>query len=131
MAELLATLYILMIPKGHTHKIAYYLNANEFACKCQHESCHYTLVSEELLIAWSGLRAAWGRPLKLNSAFRCAKHNDEVGGVKDSNHTRGMAIDIDTSEMSHEEYVRFNELAAQEFDYCIAHESFTHCQVNR
>jgi uncharacterized protein YcbK (DUF882 family) len=30
----------------------------------------------------------------LNSGFRCARHNEAVGGVKDSSHVKGHAADI-------------------------------------
>ena len=39
-------------------------------------------------------RALAGIPFSLSSAFRCAKHNKAVGGVADSAHTHGYAVDI-------------------------------------
>jgi zinc D-Ala-D-Ala carboxypeptidase len=32
--------------------------------------------------------------LKINSGFRCKKHNSKVGGEKDSSHLTGLAVDI-------------------------------------
>jgi zinc D-Ala-D-Ala carboxypeptidase len=32
--------------------------------------------------------------LKINSGFRCKKHNAKVGGKKDSSHLLGIAVDI-------------------------------------
>lgn len=34
-----------------------------------------------------------GKPYHVTSAFRCAKHNAEVGGVSNSYHLSGRAID--------------------------------------
>ena len=33
-------------------------------------------------------------PMRCNSGFRCKRHNAEVGGVEDSQHTYGTAADI-------------------------------------
>lgn len=42
------------------------------------------------------LREAWGRPIVVNSGYRCAKLNRAVGGVARSQHTKGEAADIRT-----------------------------------
>lgn len=33
-------------------------------------------------------------PFRISSAYRCEKHNEAVGGVEDSAHTKGRAVDI-------------------------------------
>jgi len=38
-----------------------------------------------------------GIPFKINSGFRSAERNEMVGGVKDSAHTKGYAVDIQAS----------------------------------
>ena len=40
------------------------------------------------------IRDALGAPVRINSACRCAKHNAQVGGVKGSYHTKGLAADL-------------------------------------
>lgn len=40
------------------------------------------------------VRLSFGKPIKVNSGFRSAKHNEEVGGVKNSMHLLGKAVDI-------------------------------------
>ena len=42
------------------------------------------------------LREAWGRPLVVNSGYRCPKLNRAVGGGARSQHTKGEAADIRT-----------------------------------
>lgn len=42
------------------------------------------------------LRRAWGKPLTVNSGYRCPELNCAVGGSKSSHHMRGMAADITT-----------------------------------
>jgi len=34
--------------------------------------------------------------VKITSGFRCKKHNEQIGGSKDSYHTKGLAVDIQT-----------------------------------
>lgn len=42
------------------------------------------------------LREEWGRPLTINSGYRCPEVNAYVGGVPTSQHTKGEAADIKT-----------------------------------
>lgn len=42
-------------------------------------------------------RTIAGIPFKINSGYRTKAHNAKVGGVKNSSHTRGYAIDIATT----------------------------------
>ena len=42
------------------------------------------------------LRQAWGRPIHVNSGYRCPAVNKAVGGSRTSHHLRGMAADITT-----------------------------------
>jgi len=43
------------------------------------------------------LRDVWGRPLDVNSGYRCPKLNQAVGGVPTSQHVKGEAADIKAS----------------------------------
>ena len=40
------------------------------------------------------LREAYGKPINVNSGYRCALLNRTVGGASNSQHIRGMAADI-------------------------------------
>ena len=40
------------------------------------------------------LRDYLGKPIKINSGFRCESHNEKIGGVKHSQHLLGKAADI-------------------------------------
>lgn len=40
------------------------------------------------------LRDAWGKPLAINSGYRCPEVNQAVGGVPTSQHTKGEAADV-------------------------------------
>lgn len=40
------------------------------------------------------VRWTYGKPIKINSGFRSTQHNKEVGGVDNSMHLLGKAVDI-------------------------------------
>ena len=67
----------------------------EFDCKC---GCKMPLEVYENVIKLAGqlqtLRDYVGRPITINSAYRCTKHNEKVGGSKNSQHLLGKAADI-------------------------------------
>lgn len=46
------------------------------------------------------IREIWGKPIYVNSGYRCRKLNSAVGGVTTSEHIRGMACDISTRTVS-------------------------------
>ena len=63
----------------------------EFCCKCGCGSCE---VHPQLVAALDLARSHAGVPFKINSGFRCARHNFRVGGKSTSSHTAGLAADI-------------------------------------
>ena len=40
------------------------------------------------------IRDGYGKPIYINSGYRCPQLNKEVGGVEDSYHLKGLAVDI-------------------------------------
>lgn len=52
---------------------------------------HLTLLTERVL---DPLREAYGKPIKVNSGYRCPKLNKAVGGSATSQHMTGQAADI-------------------------------------
>lgn len=42
------------------------------------------------------IREKWGKPIRVNSGFRCKELNKAIGGASNSDHLRGMAADITT-----------------------------------
>ena len=62
----------------------------ELACHhCGRNEC-----TKALLDALEQFRAAAGKPVHINDAYRCPEHNAKVGGAKNSQHLLGMAADI-------------------------------------
>lgn len=64
----------------------------ELACRC---GCGEQDIAPRLLFALELLRKGLeDRPVRINSAFRCVKHNKTVGGAGGSKHLSGLAADI-------------------------------------
>ena len=72
-------------------------NREEFECKC---GCGFAAVDVELLQVLNLLRDFYNKPVTLNSACRCERHNKHVGGTLGSKHVRGLAADIVVRDVS-------------------------------
>lgn len=105
------------------------LKHSEFLCKCKHETCTYTLVNPKLLVKYKELRTLWGKLLIVNSGFRCQRHNEVIGGAKDSYHKKGSAVDLRPA--SREDLILLYNMAQKLFDKVIlyADEGFIHCHM--
>ena len=73
-----------------------HFSKSEFACHC----CGQMKIDNALIVALEHLRALAGSPIVVHDGYRCPEHNQEVGGVSNSEHTRGMAADISISGLS-------------------------------
>lgn len=84
------------------------------------------------------LREMYGRPITVNSGYRCPQLNSAVGGAKTSQHMRGEAADITAG--SKEENRKLFELIRErlpfdqlinESDYSWVHISYVSPEKNR
>lgn len=68
-------------------------DSEEFVCNC---GCGNggDKMDPELIQGLEELRNLINEPIIVTSAYRCTKHNEKVGGVKNSYHTQGKAADI-------------------------------------
>lgn len=72
---------------------AKYFSDDEFRCPC----CGGLPdggMDENLLEVLDKIREAVGAPVYVTSGYRCRSHNEDVGGVADSQHIHGRAADI-------------------------------------
>jgi len=76
----------------------------ELACKgtkCgDGAGCHANGCTQGLVDALEAFRALVGKPVIVDSAYRCAQHNAEVGGKPNSQHMLGEAADIRVTGMT-------------------------------
>lgn len=77
------------------------------------------------------LRALYGKPIKVNSFFRCDALNKKVGGSATSQHVKGMAIDMSAGSKAENKILfdlcknnlQFDQLI-NEYDYSWVHISY-------
>lgn len=117
-----------------------YFNPREISCKGKTCGCMGELWNSErygekmpsylkvALYKINKLRELWGKPIILNSAHRCRKHNMEVGGAINSMHLR-IAFDC---RMPKEEQQEFIELAQKiGFTGIGVYENFVHLDLGK
>jgi uncharacterized protein YcbK (DUF882 family) len=67
----------------------------EFDCSCGCEMPKEVLINiQKLANQLQILRNKVGVSVKINSAYRCIKHNKSIGGVSNSQHVLGKASDV-------------------------------------
>ena len=64
--------------------------AEEFVCP----HCGDVVIDPVLIALLQEFRDRIGRPVIITSAYRCEEHNRAIGGVPNSAHTRGYAVDV-------------------------------------
>jgi len=86
-------------------KLSKHFYLNEFQCNC----CNQVILHSDLLKRLVSLRGSINRPIYINSGYRCKKENIKVGGVKNSYHRVGMAVDIRSKGISISELAIYAE----------------------
>ena len=73
-----------------------YFTREEFRCQCGGKYCDGFPAepAEETVRMADEIRRRAGVPLTVNSGLRCEKHNAAVGGVANSLHRTGQAVDL-------------------------------------
>lgn len=72
------------------------------------------------------LRDKLGKPIIITSGYRCPRLNQAVGGVKNSQHLEGQAVDIIVKGMSTRDLIAFILKSGIEFDQLINEKSWVH-----
>jgi hypothetical protein len=70
--------------------ISKFVALGEVSCKC---GCG-SIPTKEMLNKFDEIRFQYGEPIHITSGARCEKHNAKIGGAKNSNHCKGLAIDV-------------------------------------
>ena len=106
---------------------------SEFGCKC----CGENRIDQRVIDIAQAIRDELGVPVRVNSGYRCATHNRNVGGVKGSRHTKGLAADLSCKVGALKLYdtVRklWDEGRIPELGYCIRYTrlNFVHIDVEK
>lgn len=101
-----------MAVKIYSDRVVAQLSANfdssEFACKGM-GCCNSTMIDDKLVEYVQKIRDHFGKPVSINSGYRCKTHNKKVGGSSGSNHTKGMAADIVVKDVAPAEVAKYAE----------------------
>lgn len=87
-----------------------YFTREEFRCQCDGKYCDGFPVEPEpeLVRVCNEIRRRLGVPVTIvesdGSGVRCARHNADVGGVRNSNHLYGKAADLHSDKSPQEMY---------------------------
>lgn len=76
------------------------------------------------------LRKWYGKPIKINSFFRCSELNKAVGGAKNSQHATGHAIDISAGSKEENEKLFIWCRVNLEFDQLINEYDFSWIHIS-
>ena len=96
---------------------------SEIKCKCGGKYCNGYPVgfSYELLEQLQKVRNHFKKPVIITSAIRCTKHNANVGGIKNSKHTQGKAVDFYVKGVSYKKlYAYIKTLPHNNYTYNIS-----------
>ncbi|NLC24645.1 MAG: DUF882 domain-containing protein [Oxalobacter sp.] len=85
---------------------------------------------EKLAGVLEEVRALFGKPVHINSGYRCPELNKAVGGVRNSAHLTGYAVDIRISGVSPKEVTRRISASDIQFDQCIDEGTWTHFSID-
>ena len=100
-------------------------NLEEYACKC---GCGRADIKDELVHKIQEVRDILGRSIRINSGFRCSRHNGNIGASETSSHIGGWAADLQTKGSA----ARYELLTAvmQVFDRVGIAKNFIHVDVD-
>jgi hypothetical protein len=68
-----------------------YFRKEEFACRC---GCGASEMNKKLIKTADKVREHFGKPITVSSGRRCTTHNARDGGVSNSRHLSGKAMDF-------------------------------------
>lgn len=98
---------IKIYPKDSTEKLSANFRVSEFACRGS-GCCQIVKIDEQLVDYLQQIRDHFGKVI-ITSAYRCEKHNKNVGGATGSRHVRGQAADFVVPGVAPAEVAKFAE----------------------
>lgn len=94
--------------KGKKTQISKNFVSTEFDCHGA-GCCKTTLIDDKLKELIQKIRDHFGKPVVISSAYRCEKHNRNVGGATKSYHVQGKAADIVVAGVASSEVAKYAE----------------------
>lgn len=117
--------------KENWENVIKHFKKSEFTCKC---GCGLNNIQLDVVKIADEVREHFGSPAIVTSGTRCEKHNKEVGGVSNSRHLKGKAVDMYVQNVSWYdllEYLRELEQKGKiRYCYHINHSDCCHFDIN-
>ena len=110
-----------------------YFTKPELACKCGGVYCngYPAEISRTLVTVADRVREHFNRPMTPTSTLRCPRHNAKEGGVANSKHTRGLAMDFRIPGVSADEILAYVKQQPEiSYSYHIPNTTCVHMDVN-
>lgn len=110
-----------------------YFKMSEFACRdgCEMPASARDNIEALVEAVLDPVREKFGKPITVNSGYRCPRHNAAVGGVPNSQHMRGEAADISAGSIQATREVGKIIERLGEFDQLIYYPTFVHVSWKR
>jgi zinc D-Ala-D-Ala carboxypeptidase len=99
---------------------------DRFKCKC----CYQNITDLRVVDIHEKVEKALGHELKVNSGYRCQKHNAAIKGSPTSSHILGLADDIDCDD-SRTRFLIIMALMGLGVNRIGLHKSFIHFDIDR
>ena len=99
---------------------------SEFTCNC---GCGLNNINDDVVLMLDTARELAQVPFKINSACRCEKHNKMVGGVTDSAHCKGLAVDISARD-DRSRFIIVSALMKVGFTRVLIYDTFVHVDMD-
>lgn len=94
--------------KGQNNQLSKNFVSKEFDCQGR-GCCSVTTLDEKIIEYLQTIRDHFGKSIFITSGYRCKTHNTRVGGIANSFHTQGKAVDIVVSGVSSREVAKYAE----------------------
>jgi uncharacterized protein YcbK (DUF882 family) len=108
--------------KGVKVQITKNFASTEFDCSCKYPECQSTILDVAHIELLQKKREEWNKPVKITSAYRCQRHNKDVGGASQSRHILSDATDIQVVGMTPDQVAD----SCESFDGLGRYNTFTH-----
>lgn len=99
--------FMIEFERGKQGYITKNFRYSEFECKCG--KCKSQKINSSIVAFAQQIRDYFGKPVIVNSGYRCREHNVKVGGVSKSQHVNGNALDIVVKNVSPIEVAKYCE----------------------
>lgn len=111
------------LKKDGSKKLSQNFTVSEFACK---DGSDKVLIDTTLVDVLQKIRNHFGKSVTINSGYRNAAYNTKIGGVSNSQHTKGTAADIVVLGISPLEVAQYAEYIMPKCGGIGQYSSFTH-----